>query len=889
MIRITGMNSGLDTDGIIKELTAARNKKKEKLVKSQTRMEWKQDSWKTLNSKIKSFYSSTLSNMRFQSSFKKKKTTSSNTNVATVVAGDNAVNGTQSLIVKNTAKAGYLTGGKLETTDKKRVNSATTLSQLNKDIAEGDSVSFSVTAKGKTTNIDLTGSSKISDVISQLNKAGVTASFDETNQRIFVSSSASGSANDFSITANNVKGLDALSGLGLLTSEELSKNTEGNAALAAAYDSATGKLNSNGDSYVNAKAQSYAASLQTMANLSNVDAAYDKIKSLTEDWENNKKTDYENAQATIALYDNDPAKIAERQNAIDERMNQIAELSNYASLLQKESVLAEGESLSETDAKRLENYRTSIAEKSELDALTAKKEGLGEGESLTEEEEARLTELSSKKFYDLSGAEAAAPDYDDYISGLTAEKADLESEKEELSAATTAINDYKAYQAEVEAQSGIIKAAAKNAVILNDYYADANSDMLAGISGTTYAEKLAAVQTSITEKTANGEDTTELESQQALLQKMADNEAIINGKDFDTYEVDSTGALSPKNVANAIEAEDITYDAASQGIKERATTTVTNEAMAAYEVANNSSKYLTANNAVRVLGQDAEILLNGASFTSSNNTFSINGLTITAKSASAVTGSDKEGNPIYEELSISTEDDVDGIYDMVKNFIKEYNKLIKEIDTLYGADAAKKYDPLTSEEKDAMTDDEIEKWEQKIKDGLLSGDSDLGTVRNMLKSAMSQSIMIDGKNMSLSSFGIETMGYFGSAENERGVYRIDGDKEDETTGAFPDKLKKMIASDPDTVSSFFSKLAGGLYSSMMKLSRSTTNRSYGNFYDDKSLKDQYTSYGKKIKSEEDKIADMEDKYYKQFAQMESAMAKINSTSNYIGNMMGGGM
>lgn len=884
MIRITGMNSGLDTDGIIKELTAARSKKKEKLVKAQTRTEWKQDAWKTLNSKIKSFYTSSLSNMRYQSSYKKKKTTSSNTNVATVVAGDNAVNGVQSLIVKNTAKAGYLTGGKLQTTDKKSVNSSTKLSEMNSDISAGEAISFSVTAAGKTTNISLNGDSTIGNVVSELNKAGVSASFDATNQRIFISSSSSGTANDFSISAGNVGGLDALSGLGLLTEEELSKNSAANTALAAAYDAATKSLNSNGDSYVLAKATTYASSLQNQTSLANVNAAYDKIASLTTDWTEKNKEAYENALTTINAYDNDTSKIAERQSAISKRQSEIAAQKEYAQLLKKKSELSDGETLSEADAKKLESYETSITEKAEYETLKAEKEALAEGESLTEEKQKRYDELSGKTFYDLSAVPSDGNDT--YVEGLDAESDALKTESEQLTEATNAINSFKDYQSAVETQENTIKNAAKNATILNDYYASAYASELGAIAGDTYAEKLASVQASITEKTAAGEDTTDLETTQALLQKMADNETIYTGKGYDTYSVDALGNLSEKTVSNAVEASDKTYDAATQGIRERAVSAVTSEAMTAYEVTNNSSKYLKANNAVRVLGQDAEILLNGASFTSSNNTFSINGLTITAKAASAVTGTDAKGEPIYEEVSISTEDDVSGVYDMILKFVKDYNALIKEIDTLYSADSASKYDPLTSEEKDAMTDDEIEKWEEKIKSGLLSGDSDLGTVRNILKNSMSQSINIGGSNYSLSSFGIETLGYFGSAENERGVYHVDGDSSDESTGALKDKLKSAIAKDPDTVSTFFSKLSSNLYSSMMKLSSSTNNRSYGNFYDDKSLKTQYNDYTSSIKKEEDKIAAMEDKYYQQYSKMELAMSKINNTSNYISSMFG---
>ena len=59
-IRITGMNSGLDTEAIIQELTSAKSYKKTQLEKAQTKLGWKQEAWKTLNSKVYSFYTKTL-------------------------------------------------------------------------------------------------------------------------------------------------------------------------------------------------------------------------------------------------------------------------------------------------------------------------------------------------------------------------------------------------------------------------------------------------------------------------------------------------------------------------------------------------------------------------------------------------------------------------------------------------------------------------------------------------------------------------------------------------------------------------------------------------------------------------------------------------------------
>lgn len=73
---------------------------------------------------------------------------------------------------------------------------------------------------------------------------------------------------------------------------------------------------------------------------------------------------------------------------------------------------------------------------------------------------------------------------------------------------------------------------------------------------------------------------------------------------------------------------------------------------------------------------------------------------------------------------------------------------------LYNADSAKNYEPLTDDEKSQMSDSEVEKWETKIKDSLLRRDSNLSTIMNAMTISMTKAISINGKNYSLSSFGI---------------------------------------------------------------------------------------------------------------------------------------
>ena len=94
----------------------------------------------------------------------------------------------------------------------------------------------------------------------------------------------------------------------------------------------------------------------------------------------------------------------------------------------------------------------------------------------------------------------------------------------------------------------------------------------------------------------------------------------------------------------------------------------------------------------------------------------------------------------------------------IKKMLKEYNDLMKEFATLYNADKASSYKMLTDDQKEAMSDTEVEEWENKIKSGLLSGDDTIATVRNAMRDIMSSSIDVkvkDGttKSLSLSSFG----------------------------------------------------------------------------------------------------------------------------------------
>lgn len=296
------------------------------------------------------------------------------------------------------------------------------------------------------------------------------------------------------------------------------------------------------------------------------------------------------------------------------------------------------------------------------------------------------------------------------------------------------------------------------------------------------------------------------------------------------------------------------------------------------------------NQAVKIDGRDAVISLNGVKYTNTSNEFSINGLNI---SVAGVT--DDVTDPENVDLStlddssaitITTTTDTQGIYDKVKDFLTEYNNIINEITKLYNADSAGSYEPLTDDEKDKMSDTEIEKWETKIKDSLLRRDNSLSAVMNSMMTAMSSPITIDGKDYSLSSFGIQTLGYLNAAKNEQNAYHIDGDEDDENTSGNKDKLMDAITKDPDTVVEFMKQLSKNLYTAMDDQMKSSSLRSRYKIYNDKELDKEYSNLTKTIKQWESKVSDKEDYYYKKFSNMETAMSKLQSQTSSLSSMLG---
>ncbi len=301
------------------------------------------------------------------------------------------------------------------------------------------------------------------------------------------------------------------------------------------------------------------------------------------------------------------------------------------------------------------------------------------------------------------------------------------------------------------------------------------------------------------------------------------------------------------------------------GLSEIVATIDENEENVTYTLADTSVSIKEASN--------SQIIYNGALITSSTNEIEINGLTIKVYAQTT----------LGETITLSVSQDNQAVYDSIKQFVTEYNEVLKEMNKLYNADSSRGYDPLTSEQKEAMTEDEIEKWENKIKDSLLRRDNTLSDLISTMKNTIMTSVEYNGTSYALSTFGICTGDY-----TEKGILHIDGDKDDSTSSDKKDKLMKALQEDPEAVMTTLSTLFSNLYTGLTDKMKATSLSSALTFYNDKEMKNVLKEYKSDLSEMEDRLDILENRYYDQFTAMETALSKVNATTNSLASLMGTG-
>ena len=230
--------------------------------------------------------------------------------------------------------------------------------------------------------------------------------------------------------------------------------------------------------------------------------------------------------------------------------------------------------------------------------------------------------------------------------------------------------------------------------------------------------------------------------------------------------------------------------------------------------------------------------------------------------------------------------DTDALVDKVKGFVESYNEIMKTLNTAintnkYGESlgSGEKYLPLTEAQKEEMSEDEIKKWEEKAKTGLLSRDSTLQSIANRLRSAMTS--IVDGQG--LYQYGIDSESW-----SDKGVLAID-----------EEKLRAKIAEDPDKVADLFAGKDGiaSKVKDVVTYAVKGTGSSKGALVDiagtDSKAADTTSKIAKQIASLKEALSKLETKldtkkeyWWNKFTYLESYISQMNSQSSFLSSFGG---
>ena len=860
LLRMTGMYSGMDTESIIQQLVSAKATKVTNLKNDQKKLEWKQTLWQDLNKRIYKLYTGTLSNMRLTGSYSKKKSTISDPTKATIVAGDGAVNGVQSLEVKKIAKSGYLTGAVVSKKSSK-VTKDTTLSELG--VKAGSTLNLTIDGTKLPNGMTVDANDTIDSFIDKFNNfygsQGVKMSF--ASGKVTVEGPA---GKTFGLSTSGATAPTVVGALGLSNctpSDNVSGTFTGDKIRFPGDNSQVDltttleDLNIKGGKLtVKVGSTTHTIVIDKSKTVNSFMTEFNKQTGLTMSLEHGKisveapsGTDFtmtsENegfsgvtVLAGLGLGDLSGDKQTGKVtgNLVSQLLNASENYQDETTVTLEDLKIGDGElhikRPGQTDL--VVKYDKSMTVEQLMDKFNEENRNNNTGLSMSiEDGKISVNSDASSGKYTLESVQNGTSG-NTLLQGLGLEK----FEKVEQDGGGASI-------------TGDMVSKLNPVLISNDFTMES---MLGEIDPS-----LAGQTISITVGTGLNAKTTQIE----LTADMKISEFVSKLKDSGVgASFDATNQRFFINSTGTGEAKEFKLTASGGALQSLGL--------------DPDAKYANGSTSTRVYAEDAQIVLNGATFTSDTNTFNVNGLSITTQ---AVTD---------EPITITTDTDYDGIYNMIKDFITEYNDIMNEMTKLYNADSARKYTMLSDEEKEAMSDDEVEKWEGTIKDSLLRRDKDLNNVMECMKGAINKGYDIGGETLFLVNFGVGTGSYFDTEKAERNALHIYGDSDDEKYADKDNELKAAISKDPEKVIELFAAMSKDMYDSLHETMGSTDYRSIYKVYDDKRMKTEYDAYTQKIKEEEKKLNAFEDKWYKKFSAMEVALSKLQSSQNSLASMLG---
>lgn len=265
---------------------------------------------------------------------------------------------------------------------------------------------------------------------------------------------------------------------------------------------------------------------------------------------------------------------------------------------------------------------------------------------------------------------------------------------------------------------------------------------------------------------------------------------------------------------------------------------------------------------------------NFVTYTSANNSFNFDGTNINLSNAGEFEAQSED-----EYITIDTARDTSGVKDAIVKFIDDYNKLLEdvygEVTTSRPKSSGSYYDPLTEEQREEMDEDEIKNWEENAKKGLLYRDNSVQRFLSDLRGAMASAV--DG--MTLGAMGITLT----DSWSDHGKLEIDESKLDNALAAYGDKIADFFTSENGLAAKLEKTVDNAISTKTNKYGYLTSLAGMANTKTDKDnqIFRQMETIQDLIDRLTDKYEKEQDSYWNRFTALEKYMAQAQQQQSYF--------
>ena len=282
-----------------------------------------------------------------------------------------------------------------------------------------------------------------------------------------------------------------------------------------------------------------------------------------------------------------------------------------------------------------------------------------------------------------------------------------------------------------------------------------------------------------------------------------------------------------------------------------------------------------------VQGKDALFELNGTELSKSSNQFTISGVNYDLK---GVSETDAGSDPVATTITVQS--DTDQIFNTIVGFVETYNETIFTINGELNETYYRDYPPLTDDMREQLDEDQIEKWTEKARSGMLRNDSTLTSIVSQLRMDIYSVVEgVSGEYSSLSQIGISTGLY-----HEQGKLYIDESKLRQAIADDPEGIGELFTATSDDGSSDNEGIAVRLYDDAVDgISRLTTKAGSSSGFslvDNSVIGERIRQIDERMDDYEDRLEQIEDRYWRQFTAMEEAIQMMNSQATWLQQQLG---